>query len=160
GAEVGELGAGRQLAEDQEVRRLDERRLHRELLDRIAAVAQDAPVAVDIGDRAAACAGIRIAAVERDQPRVGAQRRDVDGSLLLGADDDGQVTLVAVLYEGCGVAHLGPPCDSGILRGTPADGAMPTIRGGSRAPAGRGGLDVTPHSPSSRPFLTGPWRGL
>ncbi len=53
-----ELGPGRQLAEDQQVGDLEEGRLFAELLDRVAAVFEDAGVAVDVGDRGAAGGGV------------------------------------------------------------------------------------------------------
>ena len=49
-----ELGAGRQLAEDQQVGDLEEARALAELLDRVAAVFEDPRLAVDVGDRRAA----------------------------------------------------------------------------------------------------------
>ena len=49
-----ELRAGRQLAEDQQVGDLEEGGALAELLDRVAAVFEDARVAVDVGDRGAA----------------------------------------------------------------------------------------------------------
>jgi hypothetical protein len=61
---VRELALGRQLAIDQQVCRLDERRAVRELLDRIPAVAQDAGVAVEIGDRAAGRRGVCVPVIE------------------------------------------------------------------------------------------------
>ncbi len=88
-AEVRELGGRRQLAEDQQVGRLDEARPLGELLDGIAAVAQDALLAVDERDLARAGAGVPVAAVERDQAGFGAQLRDVDGRFGLRADDRG-----------------------------------------------------------------------
>ena len=53
-----ELGRGRQLAEDQQVGDLEEGRALAELLDRVAAVFEDAGVAVDVGDRGAAGGGV------------------------------------------------------------------------------------------------------
>ena len=53
-----ELGAGRQLAEDQQVGDLEEGGALAELLDRVAAVFEDAGVAVDVGDRGAAGGGV------------------------------------------------------------------------------------------------------
>ena len=47
-----ELGGVRQLAVDQQVRHFEVGRLLRQLLDRVAAVAQNAGVAVEIGDGA------------------------------------------------------------------------------------------------------------
>ena len=49
-----ELGLGRQLAVDQQVGDLEVGRVLAQLLDRVAAVLEDARVAVDVGDRAAA----------------------------------------------------------------------------------------------------------
>ena len=54
-----ELGRGGQLAEDQQVGDLDIARVLAELLDRIAAVLEDARLAVDVGDRRAARRGVR-----------------------------------------------------------------------------------------------------
>src|SRR5699024_2279159 len=49
--ELLELGGRGQLAVDQQVGDLDERRVLRQLLDRVTAVAQDPGVTVDVGDR-------------------------------------------------------------------------------------------------------------
>jgi hypothetical protein len=57
-AELVELGEARQGAVDQQVADLLEARLGGQLLDRVAAVAQDAAVAVDVGDGAGARAGV------------------------------------------------------------------------------------------------------
>ncbi len=54
-----ELRLGRQLAVDQQVGDLEEGRLLAELLDRDAAVLEDALLAVDVGDRRAAGGGVR-----------------------------------------------------------------------------------------------------
>ena len=64
-----------------------------ELLDRDAAVAEDAGVAVDEGDRRLARAGVHEAVVERDQPGLRAELRDVDAELVLGAAHDGELDL-------------------------------------------------------------------
>ena len=53
-----ELGPGRQLAEDQQVGDLEVGRVLAELRDRVAAVFEDAGVAVDEGDRRAAGGGV------------------------------------------------------------------------------------------------------
>jgi hypothetical protein len=62
--------AGRQVAVDQQVGGLEEIGLGRELLDRVAAVQQDAVVAVDVGDLALAGRGRHEARVEREERRV------------------------------------------------------------------------------------------
>ena len=63
-----ELGLGRQLAEDQQVGDLEEGRALAELLDRVAAVFEDAGVAVDVGDRGAAGGGVGEGRVVGHQP--------------------------------------------------------------------------------------------
>ncbi len=68
--------AGRQLAVDQQVATSRKVLVLGELLDRVAAVAQDAGVAVDVGDRRRARRGVDEAGVERDVPgRASAARR-------------------------------------------------------------------------------------
>jgi hypothetical protein len=57
---LGEFGAGRQLAVDQQVGGLDEGAFFREFGDVIAAVAEDALFAVDEGDGALAGAGVAV----------------------------------------------------------------------------------------------------
>ena len=83
GGELLQLVGRRQLAVDQQVADLDERRLLGQLLDRVAAVAQDARVAVDVGDRALGRRGVDEPAVERGVAGLGQQRpqRDAVGSL-------------------------------------------------------------------------------
>ena len=80
--ELVQLLGGRQFTVDQQVADLDEGRLLGELLDRVAAVAQDAGVAVDVGDRRLGRRGVDEAAVERRVTRLGEQRtqRDAVGS--------------------------------------------------------------------------------
>ena len=63
-----ELALGRELALEQEVGRLQEPGLLGDLLDRIAAVAEDAGVAVDVGDRAAARCRVQERRVVRHEP--------------------------------------------------------------------------------------------
>ena len=83
GGELLQLIGRRQLAVDQQVADLDERRLLRQLLDRVAAVAQDACVAVDVADRALRRRRVDEATVERGVAGLGQQRtqRDAVGSL-------------------------------------------------------------------------------
>ena len=107
-AEVVELVLGREVAVDEQVRRLDERRRVAldELLDRDAAVAEDAFFAVDEGDRRLARAGVHEPVVERDEAGLVPELRDVDAELVLGAADDRELDLAAVVLEyGGGLAH-------------------------------------------------------
>ena len=100
-AEVVALLLRGQLAVDEEVRRLEVGRVRDvdEILDVEAAVAQDPGLAVDEGDRRLARPGVDEAVVEGDEPGLGAQLRDVDGALALGADDDGQLVLALTMTE-------------------------------------------------------------
>src|SRR5262249_25608982 len=92
-----------QMAVHQEVGDLGEtRRL--ELLDRIAAVAQDALVAVDEGDGALARPGVAVAVVKSDRAGLRTQRSDVDADLALAADDQREFEIVAVQAQ-LGGAH-------------------------------------------------------
>jgi hypothetical protein len=90
------LGEARQLAVDEQVRDLDEVRLLRELLDAVAAVAQDALFTVEVRDRARRRPGVHVPAVERDVAGLVAQRSDVDRVLILRPDDHGEIDLLAV----------------------------------------------------------------
>ena len=60
---------GRQLPLEQQVGDLEEARLLGDLLDRVAAVAEDPRVAVDVGDRAPARGGVQERRIVREQPR-------------------------------------------------------------------------------------------
>ena len=105
------LRLGRQLAVDQQVGDLEEVRLLGQLLDRVAAVLQDALVAVDEGDRAAAGGGVDEAGVVDREAGVvvaGLDLAEVGG--LDGAVDDRDVVLLAgaVVADGegsCVVSH-------------------------------------------------------
>jgi hypothetical protein len=90
------LRGGRQLAEQDQVRRFEKIALLRELLDRIAAVEQDALVAIDVGDGAAAVGRIHERRVVRHQPEV--VRRCLYLAQIHGADSailNRQVVLLA-----------------------------------------------------------------
>ncbi len=126
----------RQVAVDQQVGDLEERRALGQLLDRIAAVAQDPVVAVEVRDGAAGGRRVRVAVVEGDQPGVLEQRRDVDRRLALGRGLDREHELT--------LAHLEPGnlCLGGRTRSLhrrhrclalPSAGAHPTVRPGRPA---------------------------
>src|SRR5215471_5361365 len=78
-----------------------------ELLDRDAAVPQDPGVAVDVRDRRLARTCVDEPVVERDEPGLGPQLRDVDGRFVFAAADSGQLDLLlVVVQDGGGFAHL------------------------------------------------------
>jgi hypothetical protein len=91
----------RQLAEQQEVRRLEIGALDRELLDRVPAIAQDSFVAVDEGDGAPNGRGVeerRVVAHEAELPeRSRSDRAVFDGNL--------ERAVRAVVGEGQRVGH-------------------------------------------------------
>ena len=96
----------RQLAVDEQVADLHEARLCRDLLDRIAAVAEDPLLAVDEGDAALARAGVREPAVNRDRASRGTKLRDVDPDLVLRSNDEGQVVRLSVESQFCILFHI------------------------------------------------------
>ena len=104
-----ELGLAGQLAVDQQVADLQERRVLRELVDRVAAVAQDARVAVDVGDGGAAGRGVAVAGVERGVAGAGEQLADVERRGSLGGRLDRQLLVAAgqVEYGGVVSSHRG-----------------------------------------------------
>jgi hypothetical protein len=63
----GELRLGGQLAVEQQPGDLEERRLRRQLLDRIPPIAKDSLLTVDEGDRGGALRGIAEPSVEGDE---------------------------------------------------------------------------------------------
>src|SRR4030081_3733630 len=63
--EVGKLARRGQLAVDEQPRDLEERRVLGDLLDRVAAVAEDAGIAVDVGDGRPGRCRVDEAVVER-----------------------------------------------------------------------------------------------
>ena len=91
-----ELRGRRQFAEDEQVGHFDEVALLGQHLDRVAAVAEDALLAVEERDRAGGRAGVDEALVERDGPGGGPQLRDVDPVFPFGTHDEGQVGRLAV----------------------------------------------------------------
>ena len=101
----------RQLAFEQEVRGLQERRILRELLDRVPPVAQDAAVTVDERDRAPARRGVQVRRVVRHQTAV--PILDADLAQVGGTDrpvDDRQRVLPAGAVVDDGERILGHGC--------------------------------------------------
>ena len=105
--EVGQLRGAGQLAVDQQVADLDERRLLGELVDRNAAVTQDAGVAVDVGDGALASGGVDEAVVERGEAGLGQKRAERNAVVSFGRAHDLQVNLAARVPEFGGVVGVG-----------------------------------------------------
>jgi hypothetical protein len=103
-----QLGARRQLPVHEQPGDLEEGAALGQLLDRVPAVAQDALLAVDVRDRAAARPGVRVARVERDHPGRAAQATDVDRHLVLRAAQDGQARALAVARDLRGFESLLP----------------------------------------------------
>ena len=101
-----------EVAVDQEVRHLEEAAPFRELLDGIAAVAEDASLAVKEGDGRQARAGVHVPVVHRDEPRLGPEPADVDRLLALGSADDRQLGGVALVGE-AGTAAVVPAAATG-----------------------------------------------
>ena len=103
-----ELLPRRKLAPDEEVGDLEEGGVLGELLDRVAAVAEHALLAVEVGDRARAGSGVAVAGVVGDQSGLGAQAADVERVVALGAGHDRQLDLaVADAQRGAGRAGRG-----------------------------------------------------
>ena len=119
------LVLGGQLAVDEQVGDLEVCRRLGQLLDRVAAVLEDALLAVDEGDGAAARRGVREAGVVHGDARLVVGLADLaDVGRVDGAVGDGQLVLVAGAVvahgEGVVVGHDGLLCRSagaGLVRG-------------------------------------------
>ncbi len=104
------LVGGRKLAVEEEVGDLEEGRVLRQLLDRVAAVAQDSLVAVDHGDRRAAGGRVLVRRVVAEEAEVVAVRLDLpevhggDGPVL---DRELVLCAGAVVGDRQRVGHLG-----------------------------------------------------
>ena len=94
--EIGLLGRGRQFAVEQQVAGLEEVAVLGELLDRIAAIEQDALVAVDIGDLGFAARGRGEARIVGEHAGLAVELADVDDARADRAGYDRQIdSLVA-----------------------------------------------------------------
>lgn len=110
--EHGELVHGRQLAVDEQERHLEEGGALGQLLDRVAAVPQDALLTVEVGDRGFIGGGVAVAAVQGHQTGLSAELPDVEALVADGAVDH-RVGVLAVAepqyYSVIGVlAHVIP----------------------------------------------------
>lgn len=107
--EDGELVDGRQLTVDQQVRHLKEGGALGQLLDRVAAVAEDARLAVEVGDGGFIGGGVAVAAVQGHQTGLGAELADVEALVADGAVDHRVgVLAIAVPHYYRVVAHVIP----------------------------------------------------
>jgi hypothetical protein len=106
-SELVQLLVGGQFAVDQQVADLDEGRFLGELLDRVAAVAQDPGVTVDVGNCALAGRGVDEALVEGGVAGLGQQRTQGDAVGTLSRMDDLQVKLAAGVIQGRELGVIG-----------------------------------------------------
>ena len=83
--EIRLLGGGRQLSVEQQVAGLEEVAVLGELIDRVAAIEQDALVAVDIGDLRLGCCGRGKAGIVGEHPGLAIELGDVDDARADGA---------------------------------------------------------------------------
>ena len=94
--ELDQLGAGRKVAVDQQVGRLDEGAFFREFGDVVAAVAKDSRFAIDEGDGAFAGTRIAVSRIKGDATGLIAERRDIHPDFTLGAYDGWQLDRLAI----------------------------------------------------------------
>ena len=99
--EILELRRRRELPVDQQIAHLDEGGLLGELLDRDAPVAQDALVAVDVGDGRLGGRGVDEAAVEGRQSGFGEEFAERNRVTSLGGLQDRELQLSTGVGEGC-----------------------------------------------------------
>ncbi len=99
--EIVELGLLRQFAVEQQVGDFHERRIFRQLADRIAAVQQDAFFAVDIGQRAFAAGSRLVARVVGELAGGAVQLADVDHVGANAALQHGEFLGLTTQIEGC-----------------------------------------------------------
>ena len=104
-AEGKTLLLSRQLAVDDEVSGLDIFGLRRELLDRIAAMAEDAVVAVEVGDAALAGAGVAVALIVENVAGVLPELAGINGFFAFSAEHHGEADFLVVDLEQGGLLH-------------------------------------------------------
>ena len=85
-----QLGRRRKLTINQKVGDLDEGRIFGDILDRIAAVAQDSLVAIDERDVRGGRRRVHKSTIQRGQTRLTGQRRDVDCRRPVRCGNDGE----------------------------------------------------------------------
>jgi hypothetical protein len=88
------LRGGRQLSVEQEIAGLQEVAMLGELLDRIAAIFEDAGVAIDVGDLGLAACGRREAGIVGEHPGLAVQLADVDHVRADGAAQNREIVVL------------------------------------------------------------------
>ena len=117
-AEMPELFRSREVAVNQEPRRLGECRLLGEIFDGVASVTENAFFAIHVGDGALGAACVQVAVIKRDQSRFLAEGTDVETVFVLGAFNHGELEALSVVIQGRFVGHL----SSGLAVGCPTAG--------------------------------------
>ena len=92
----------RQFAVDQKIGHLQEGGVGRELIDWVPAVAQDASIAINVGDRRFAGRGVHEAAVQSDEPGLLQEGGDHDAVVPLRCGHTLKFEFLAVYGEGGG----------------------------------------------------------
>src|SRR3954447_400701 len=94
--EISLLARGGELAVEQEIAGFEEVAVLSELVDRIAAIEEDARIPVDVGDARLAGGRGGEAGVVGEHPGLGIELRDVEDAWADGAVLDGQLDLLVV----------------------------------------------------------------
>ena len=153
------LGFGREVAVDEQKRGLEEGRIVTvgERFDVVAAVTQDAGVAIDVSDRGLGCARVHIAVVERDQTGAFPQLRDVDRGFVLGPADHRKLDLfVLPVQDGRLLGHHSSPSWSGLALLCRRHGVVPCIDRSLHTTRRCPDLSSCPVPSSSHPVLRTP----
>jgi hypothetical protein len=101
--EIGFLGGGRQFAVEQQVTGLEEIAVLGQIVDRIAAIEQNALVAVDIGNLGFAGAGRGETRIVGEDAGLGVQLRDVDHLGTDGPVVDRKVIVLVAEFQRAGL---------------------------------------------------------
>jgi len=109
GVELVEFTRAGQLAVNEQPGRLEEARVLGDLLDRVAAIAEDALLAVDEGDRRAGGRRVDEPRVERGEPGLAGEGGDVDAGRTVGGLQDRELGAPSGEREG-GLLRLGGWC--------------------------------------------------
>ena len=104
--EASELFRSRELTVNQEPGGLGEGRLFGQVFDGVTSVAENALLAVHVGDGALGAARVQVAVVKRDKSRFLAEGTDVETMFVLGAFNDGELETLSVVFQGRFVGHL------------------------------------------------------
>ena len=122
GGEFGELRGRRQFAVDQQVAHLQVGRTFRQLLDRISAVAEDAGIAVDVGDGRGGRSRVRVTRIERDEAGGGHELGDIEPRDPFGGPRDRHLQRSVPVREGDRVRGVGRVCHACLAFSPVLDG--------------------------------------